>query len=329
MDSDTASVSTFVQKGYLLTFISSHDTKIVYNVSKNSTKEIAIKKDKTTHCLEKAGIYEFKLNSCHVYANESIIYDTNSPSSEINLSAVKHNHRIAIEAPEGINDVIMTLNYAGTKTRQGPLKYVDGYYILDIVLSPGDNIVLIPNSEILYFQPPITSFTGAQDCVEHKVLFRGIIGKVYQGKVDPPLENVLLVLESEKEALTTETDAQGIYKFPPQDASRTFHLSAKKESYVFVGPDENGNFLAHKLAQIVVQVFDGETGDPLQGALLSLSGGESYRSNLQTIEDGTITFHGLRSGQYFLRPMMKEYNFEPDSKIFDIEEGERVDVVLK
>lgn len=307
-----------------MTFVSSHDTKIVYN----NTEKI-VKKGRTTHCLEKAGNYEFKLNGCHVYENDIILYNTSSQNNEVFLSAIKHNHRIAIDAPENINDIIMTVNYGGVKTKEGPLKYVDKFYVLDITLSPNDNVVLVPYSEILYFQPPITSFVGEEDCVENKVLFNGIKGKVFQGKVHPPLQNVLMTLETEKEALTTETDVQGRYKFPPQDASRSYRLSAKKESYVLVGPNQDGDFMAHKLAEIVVQVFDGETGAPLQGALLSLSGGESYRSNLQTTEDGTITFNGLRPGEYFLRPMMKEYSFEPNSKIIDVEEGERVEMLLK
>lgn len=324
VNSDKASVPTFVQKGYLVTFVSSHNTKVVYDA-----QQIEIQKGRSTHCLEKSGLYEFKLQSCHVYETDIVTYNTNSENNEIYLTATKHNHRIAIEAPEGINDITMTVNHGGTKTREGPLKYIDGFYVLDFVLTPGDNVVLVPYSDILYFKPPITSFVGEEDCVERKVIFRGIKGKVFQGKVTPPLQNVLITLETEKEALTTETDAQGRYRFPPQDASRSYRLSAKKDSYVLVGPNQDGEFLAHKLAEIVVQVFDGETGAPLQGALLSLSGGESYRSNLQTNEDGRITFNGLRPSEYFLRPMMKEYSFEPNSKIIDVQEGDRVEMVLK
>lgn len=325
MNSDTAVVPTFVQKGYLVTFISSHNTNIVYGVS----GKLSVEKGRSTHCLDKAGTYKFTMDSCHVYETDSITFDTNSQNNEIYLTAIKHNHRVAIEGPDGIKDIMMTINSAGIKTKEGPLKYTDGFYVLDIVLSPGDNIVLVPSSDILYFQPPIISFIGEADCVERKVLFHGIKGKVFRGKINPPLQNVLITLETEKEALTAETDAQGKYKFPPQDASRSYRLSAKKDTYVLVGPNQEGDFIAHKLAEIVVQVFDGETGVELQGALLSLSGGESYRSNLQTNEDGKITFNGLRPGEYFLKPMMKEYSFEPNSKIIDVHEGERVELILK
>lgn len=264
-----------------------------------------------------------------MYENNVITYDTNSQNNEIFLTAIKHNNVIAIEAPAGIKDITLSVNFDGTLKKADSLKYVDGHYVLDLILSPGDSVVLVPNSEILYFQPPITSFVGEDDCIERKVLFRGIPGKVFKGKINPPLQNVLIALETEEERLTTETDAQGKYKFPPQDDSKSYRLSAKKNSYVLVGPNQDGDFIAHKLAEIVVQVFDDKTGVELQGALLSLSGGESYRSNLQTNEDGRITFNGLRPGEYFLKPMMKEYSFMPSSKIIDVREGERVELILK
>jgi hypothetical protein len=66
-----------------------------------------------------------------------------------------------------------------------------------------------------------------------------------------------------------------------------------------------------------------------QGVLLSLSGGESFRRNSQTGADGKMTFSSLSPSEYFLRPMMKEYRFEPHSKMITVEEGATVNVQLK
>lgn len=62
--------------------------------------------------------------------------------------------------------------------------------------------------------------------------------------------------------------------------------------------------------------------------LLSLSGAESYRKNLVTSDDGTIKYHSLSPGQYYLRAMMKEYKFEPNSKVIDVADGETINVEL-
>lgn len=66
-----------------------------------------------------------------------------------------------------------------------------------------------------------------------------------------------------------------------------------------------------------------------QGALLSLSGAESYRSNMQTDEQGVIIFGSLSPSEYFLKPMMKEYSFEPASKSINVLNGATEKVVLR
>ena len=53
---------------------------------------------------------------------------------------------------------------------------------------------------------------------------------------------------------------------------------------------------------------------PLQGVLLSLSG-DGYRNNNATQADGKFTFSALSAGGYFLRPLLKEYLFEPSSLV--------------
>lgn len=146
----------------------------------------------------------------------------------------------------------------------------------------------------------------------------------------PPLAGVLITVSTDDfNSLMVETDEAGNYRLPPLDDTKTYKITASKDSYVLVGPDDAGDFLAHKLADIAVEVLDEANNTPLQGALLSLSGGESYRSNLQTNEEGKITFQSLSPNEYFLRPMMKEYSFVPNSKIIKVKEGETVKILLR
>ena len=62
--------------------------------------------------------------------------------------------------------------------------------------------------------------------------------------------------------------------------------------------------------------------------LLCLSGG-NYRSNQLSDEEGTQSFLSLSPGQYFLKPMMKEYKFEPASQMIDVAEGSTVNLAIK
>lgn len=124
------------------------------------------------------------------------------------------------------------------------------------------------------------------------------------------------------------TLSNGQFKFGPLNGDLAVSLSAFRESYVFSEFDsERGEFKAHKLCEVIATVKD-EQGNKLPGVLLSLSGAESYRKNLVTGEDGTINFHSLSPSQYYLRPMMKEYRFDPSSKIIDVKDGETVRVEL-
>ena len=92
-----------------------------------------------------------------------------------------------------------------------------------------------------------------------------------------------------------------------------------------------GSFTAKKLASVVVRMVD-EQGAPLPEVLVSLSGGETnYRTNEQTGPNGSLSFLGLSPGEYFVKPVLKEYEFEPRSKLITVKEGaeEVVEVTAK
>lgn len=162
--------------------------------------------------------------------------------------------------------------------------------------------------------------------------FTAAKGLIINGKITPPIADVKITLSfpqnPELASLEVVTTANGHFKFGPLNGQLAVELDAYKESYVFSEYDGSRNeFKAQKLCEIIAVVKD-EQGVKLSGVLLSLSGSESYRKNLVTDENGTIKFHSLSPSQYYLRPMMKEYRFEPASKIIDIKDGDTVRVEL-
>jgi len=48
-----------------------------------------------------------------------------------------------------------------------------------------------------------------------------------------------------------------------------FRVTAEKEGFVLTGPDANGNFNAHKLAEVIVEVVDKADSKPLQVSYLN------------------------------------------------------------
>ena len=92
-----------------------------------------------------------------------------------------------------------------------------------------------------------------------------------------------------------------------------------------------GHFEATRLSRISVEVKD-DKGEPLPEVLISISGGsDNYRKNSVTPANGRLTFDNLHLGQYFIRLMMKEYDFEPSSKMVSVTDGSdlTVDVIGK
>lgn len=264
-------VPTFVQTGYLVDFIASHATEMScsYEGEKTPSLNLTVPQGKSWYCIEKSGNYDCKLKGCHIYENNVVSFNGRL-DNEVSITAQMHLLSLKFEISKPADDIFVNVNIDGIKTDKGPLKCVKNECRLELFLSAGETAVLVPRSDILYFTPPIVSVTGQDDCIDLGTAFVGIDGKVFQGRVIPPLAKVLITLETDREALMYETGVDGKYKFPPQDASMTYRLSARKDMYVLVGPDDSGNFLAHKLAEIIVTVFDSETRLPLQVIVIVL-----------------------------------------------------------
>lgn len=94
------------------------------------------------------------------------------------------------------------------------------------------------------------------------------------------------------------------------------------------GPDAKNKITARKLAEIAAFVTDRADGAPLQGVLLSVSGG-SFRRNSLTGPEGQLSFKSLSPGEYYLKPLLKEYRFDPPHLQFEVKEGDTVNVKLE
>lgn len=226
----------------------------------------------------------------------------------------------------------------GSKQTLKPMKQgdkVDGYvaYNINIDLKSGERVKLTPRSEQMLFKPDQTEWKGAADCVDVAFNFIATKGLVVSGKTAPLIADVVVSMtfpnNAELSTMTTNTNSDGIFKFPTIDPTIDYELKAEKESYIFSDYDTGKNlFNGHKLCEIIVQVNDEELKE-LSGVVISLSGGENYRKNLATAANGEIKFHSLMPGKYYLRAMMKEYDFKPNSQTIEIKDGETLNIDLR
>jgi hypothetical protein len=277
-----------------------------------------------------------KVSGCHTFEEDTKVLSTKS-TSPIHVTAIKHKNGIRILS-EINQEFSIEVQYEDESKEVlkpiGQKERVDGYaaYNLNLNLRNGEAVKLTPKSEQMLFKPSSTEIKGASDCVDVAFNFIATKGLVIAGKTEPKIADVTVTLSFPKNKeisqLQTTTNAGGEFKFPTIDPTLDFELKAEKESYVFQDYDTNRNiFEGHKLCEIIVLVKDEESKE-LANAVISLAG-ENYRKNLPTSTNGEIKFHSLKPGKYFLRAMMKEYDFKPNSQTIEIRDGETLNIELR
>ncbi|XP_073846910.1 BOS complex subunit NOMO1 [Musca autumnalis] len=331
----------FVQHGYEVNIISSHRAILKYSHSSaTSADNLKLLSGVNTFCVPKYGSYSIKLEGCHLYDEETLptTFDTANTNPTI-INALSHKVGVRVLSPESTADNLKLAVESDTLgkvvvTPVAEAHKVDGKYAFryDTHLKPEEVLRITPQSDILLFEPLSKEIIGTNDCVDVAFNFVASKGLILNGKVIPAIKDAKITLSfpnnPELEPQTTTTSVSGDFKFGPISDSIKYELKGEKESYVF--SDYNpatSSFSVHKLCEIIVKVKDG-SGKGLSGVLISLSGSESYRKNLITADDGSINFHSLSPSQYFLRPMLKEFKFEPNSKMIDLKDGETVEVEM-
>ncbi|OXU24420.1 hypothetical protein TSAR_002763 [Trichomalopsis sarcophagae] len=342
-------VPVFKQTGFSVTFISSHETNVEYLVPHQAMKKklLPLQKGSTRHCLPVSGKYEFYPKGCHKYSKSSFVWNTNERTPII-LSSTEHIHKgtITLNSPKPADDISVKIE--GLSEGQSPLvhKNLKGIrqassnayvYNFEFYAIAGESYEITPSSKLVLFIQPSAKIIGSEDCTDNAISFTAEQGTIISGSISPSLEGVSIKIFGEDKEVpvqTLVTGQDGVFRVGPLDSKVEYSVTAEKEGFVFTRDTttKEYTFLARKLAEINVEVVDLAGRTPLQGVLLSLSGGgggpNSYRKNIMTGEEGKLTFNSLSPGEYYLRPTMKEYRFEPTSKMIRVEEGKAVVVTL-
>ncbi|XP_056891025.1 BOS complex subunit NOMO1 [Takifugu flavidus] len=193
----------------------------------------------------------------------------------------------------------------------------------------GEKITVTPSSkELLFYPPEVEATITGESCPGRLVEIVGRAGLFLAGKVTPELQGVEISISergSSTPLITVATNELGAYSVGPLHSDRQYDIGASKEGFV-LSPVEGtqGDFKAFALAGVTFMIKS-EDGVPLAGVLLSLSGAQ-FRSNLLTQDTGLLTFNNLSPGQYYFKPMMKEFRFEPASQMITVEEGQSLSI---
>ena len=117
------------------------------------------------------------------------------------------------------------------------------------------------------------------------------------------------------------TNSDGSYRFGPLSNTRTYHVLLQKLGHVFTrSAGSSYDFHTEKLASILVRIPD------VDGVFLLLTSSTNHmrRRTATTDSTGETLFTDLQSGQYYLRPQLREYKFQPEDAQIDLKSGDEV-----
>ncbi|XP_076872142.1 BOS complex subunit NOMO1 [Brachyhypopomus gauderio] len=195
----------------------------------------------------------------------------------------------------------------------------------------GEKLTITPTSTELLFHPPeAEAMVTGESCPGRMVQMEGRAGLFLQGRVSPELEGVEISIKERgatEPLVTVLTGRSGSYSVGPLHSHLEYDISASREGFMLTPAEGHaGDFRAFALAGVTFEI-KAEDGQPLSGVLLSLSGA-NFRSNLLTQDTGLLTFNNLSPGQYYFKPMMKEFRFEPSAQMISVEEGQNLRIPI-
>lgn len=315
-------------------YSASHDVTVLATLGNETAVEYHLKEGSGQECLTAPGLYTITPISCHKFEMEKYGFDTSFPVALV-LTAVAHHVSASVMSPSESSDItlfVRSLRYGAEDQELSASEVTElvhentkqHLFHFSILATPSDELEIEPRSSNLLFVPAQRRFSVSEVCPERVPLFEGSPGVILSGNVGPaPLEGVSIsVLLEGGEVIHTVTDRQGQYRVGPIHGGRSYTVSAELSGYAFKSlPEDSLSFTSLRLGHIKIKVEEVGTQSALKSVLLSLSGSDGFRSNNFTKLNGELEYHDLIPGEYFLKPLLREFEFTPSSTSVKLEEG--------
>jgi hypothetical protein len=330
---------------YSLFYSSAHNVNIEWeNLTTKEKNRTTLEKSKSKICLPSQGEYKVTPQSCYKFSQSHYNYSTDS-SQKLQLTPIEFLAKGEIELDEDL------LAFNGTKVNilineksEGPNKFIPYKNFtltakgkltpLEFYTKPDTTFVLvpsIPDHRNLLFLPRERELIVRQACSEDALKFVMKTGLIIEGKVSPPMDGVVMTAYNTqtKEAVSsTFTDTKGRYTIGPLYKENSYEIKAVKEGYKIVSEKSPYDFNAEKLSFLRVKIVD-TNKKPLSSVFLSLSSADrGFKINNNTNSEGFYDFLELYSGEYYIKPLFKEYKFEPAQKLVKILGGQHYEETL-
>ncbi|XP_030454773.2 uncharacterized protein LOC115676056 [Syzygium oleosum] len=350
----------FVQKGYWVNVVSTHDVNAVMTQPDGSSLKLKIKEGSQRICVRFPGVHELHFeDSCIFFGSSSVKIDTSDPSpiylkgEKYLLKGLINVDSSLLQLPEDITvDVISGEGNAFEVTRgslisDGDEQTKTAAYQYSVWGNIGDKLTFIPRDsrdegkkKILFYPRQHQILVTNDGCQSSIAPFSGRLGLYIEGSVSPPISgvDVKVIAAGDSEnaplrkgeaALRTTTGSDGSFVGGPLYDDITYNIEVSKPGYHLkrVGPY---SFSCQKLGQIFVHVHSKDDAkEPIPSVLLSLSGDDGYRNNSVSGAGGTFLFDNLFPGSFYLRPLLKEYAFSPAVQAIELGSGESSEIVFQ
>lgn len=353
----------FVQKGFWVNIVSSHDVEGLLTQSDGSGMNLNIKKGSQHVCVESPGVHELSFpNSCISFGSSSVIIDTSNLSpiylkgESYLLKGHVHVESSSFSSVEGLpeNIPLDILDSDGSvvdgllarRVPYGVDQSSAAIYEFSMWASPGGKFTFIPRDarddggkKILFYPTQQHVAVMEDGCQSSIPPFAGRLGMYIEGSVSPPLNDVVVKIIATGDsqsaplkqgdlALQTTTGIDGLYVAGPLYDDISYTVEASKPGY-HVKQAGAHSFSCQKLGQISVRIYSREeANEPFPSVLLSLSGEDGYRNNTVSGVGGIFVFGDLFPGSFYLRPLLKEYAFSPPAEAIELGSGESKEVVF-
>lgn len=228
------------------------------------------------------------------------------PTDCYNFESFKPVDNIVINVTEVIRKVVI---FGNSKIAQSEIK-VNGEKLEEpyrFIQKVGE----IPKIECFVRKPfivenPVVYADFPHNCSQSVIYFEIKYKTEIEGNIIPAVENVNVSLYSQGKFLGTAlSDGTGHYKIYNVTSLQALELKAFKDSYKFEQRKGSFDFDSRKLSTIFVNF-----SMPVDGALISISSINGFH-DIKTITNSSAKFENLENDEYYIKPILKEFEFEP------------------
>jgi len=320
---------TFTQTGFLMVAQASHDIEVISIPSKNPNqqKTLQLKSGENKFCFPDADKYTLSPNSCFQFEAPNFVYDSTQPTV-IHFKAQKYllAGQILVEdmSPNSNVELFATSSKDSQKIKIIPtlVETKEKHHLFNYSYHAGlkETVTLTPISNDLFFYPQnIVTTVEHNGCLPLLPITKARRGLFLSGSISPVVSQakVSVFFKSDKSIALDPvyTDEKGIYRVGPLYDEKEYFLTVEKNGYVITQTGDS-TWNAAKLASINVDIGG------LGGVFISLSGSDAYTSSFLSEEKSHAQFLGVAPGDYFIKPVLTEYTFDPQAQKVTISEGE-------